>query len=301
MYCIVLYFRGLIENGAKAICIHGRTRGSTKKRRCGPADLTTIATIAKILQIDYPHIPVISNGNITSTSDVIEARRVTLPCAGVMSAEGVLANPALFYGVPTHTSSDSTDTTNSEATDTTDSNTSSRSSDETTRPHPPSLLALFQEYCDLSEEYRLLGGWVGLDAQYQRDHPAATTSTTSTVTTTAATATTVTVSSTITSDIAATTTDTRDTGNKRKASEENASGPTILTQETHINKYTAEPRQIYIARQHLNWLLRKSGHGRMVRYEYIGNVYQKHVHLMQALNEAKSMQELQCIAATCFC
>ena len=291
----LLYFRGLIENGAKAICIHGRTRGSTKKRRCGPADLTTIATIAKTLQIDYPLIPVISNGNITSTSDVIEARRVTLPCAGVMSAEGVLANPALFYGVPTHTSSDSADNSNSEATDTTDSNTSSRSSDEATRP-PPSLLALFQEYCALSEEYRMLGGWVGLDAQYQRDHPAATTST---ATSTAAA--TVTVSSTTTSDVAAATTDTRDTGNKRKVSEENASDPTIFTQETHINKYAAEPRQIYIARQHLNWLLRKSGHGRMVRYEYIGNVYQKHVHLMQALNEAKSIQELQNIAATCLC
>ena len=297
----LLYFRGLIENGAKAICIHGRTRGSTKKRRCGPADLTTIATIAKTLQIDYPLIPVISNGNITSTSDVIEARRVTLPCAGVMSAEGVLANPALFYGVPTHTSSDSTVTTNSDATDTTDSNTSSRSSDEMTRLHPPSLLALFQEYCALSEEYRLLGGWVGLDAQYQRDHPAATTTTSSTTSTVTTTTATVTVSSTTTSDVAATTTDTRDTGNKRKVSEENASDPTIFTQETHINKYTAEPRQIYIARQHLNWLLRKSGHGRMVRYEYIGNVYQKHVHLMQALNEAKSIQELQNIAASCLC
>lgn len=68
----------------------------------------------------------------------------------------------------------------------------------------------------------------------------------------------------------------------------------------HFIDYVVESRQIYIARQHLAWMLGKSGHGRMVRYAYIGACYKKHVHLMQALAEAASIDDMLIIAGKCF-
>ena len=62
-------------------------------------------------------------------------------------------------------------------------------------------------------------------------------------------------------------------------------------------KEDQESMQVCIARQHLTWMLGKSGHGRSVRYRYINtNVYRRHTDLMKALNEAKSLTELQRIA-----
>ena len=55
--------------------------------------------------------------------------------------------------------------------------------------------------------------------------------------------------------------------------------------------------QIDIARQHLTWMLGKSGHGRSVRYRYINTkVYRRHTDLLKALNEAKCLEELLSIA-----
>eukprot|EP01032_Pedospumella_encystans_P007918 gene7918-9437_t len=80
------FCRGLIQSGAKAICIHGRTRGSTKKRRCGPADLAAVGAIARTLHTEFNGtIPVISNGNITTPRDAIVARQEANPCVGSYS------------------------------------------------------------------------------------------------------------------------------------------------------------------------------------------------------------------------
>jgi hypothetical protein len=53
------------------------------------------------------------------------------------------------------------------------------------------------------------------------------------------------------------------------------------------------------SQQHLPWMLGKTGHGRTVRYEYIGPQYRKHVHLKDALNNAASLDDLLTIASHC--
>lgn len=69
-------------------------------------------------------------------------------------------------------------------------------------------------------------------------------------------------------------------------------------------------RQVDVARQHLSWMLGKSGHGRLVRYKY-GLVnggggsclttggYQKNVHILRDLNEATCMEDLLIVAKRC--
>ena len=248
-----LWFRGLIQSGAKAICIHGRTRGSTKKRRCGPADLVAIGAIARTLHTEFNGtIPVISNGNITTPRDAIVARQEANPCVGVMSAEGILADPAVFFGLPRDLPSSITlNATESTECVSVPSSSTPEEKDSTMISHVadnramrPSLLALFREYCELSVLYQQHGGWEMLDIHYARNYL------------------------------------------KNK-------DPALVID------YVVESRQIYIARQHLAWMLGKSGHGRMVRYTYIGACYKKHVRLMQALSEATSIDDLLNIAEKC--
>jgi len=86
-FCLMLQ-----EAGCAMIAIHGRKRGSMHRRRFGAADINQIAAIAKHLTI-----PVIANGNIRCHEDAINNLAST-ECAGVMSAECVLANPRLFSG-----------------------------------------------------------------------------------------------------------------------------------------------------------------------------------------------------------
>ena len=76
--------------GCAMIAVHGRRRGDEKHRRSGPADLDAIAAVKAAL-----HIPVLTNGNVSSFDDALEALRTT-HCDGVMSAEEVLRDPALF-------------------------------------------------------------------------------------------------------------------------------------------------------------------------------------------------------------
>lgn len=76
--------------GCDAIAIHGRKRGSSKHRRAGCADLETIRILKSHLKI-----PVIANGNIRNLQDAMKNLETT-QCEGVMSAEGILANPRLF-------------------------------------------------------------------------------------------------------------------------------------------------------------------------------------------------------------
>ena len=73
------------------LTIHGRTRFQNKEK-VGDADWDFIRKIKESLTI-----PVISNGSIREYKDVINCLNVT-KCDGVMSAEGILENPALFNG-----------------------------------------------------------------------------------------------------------------------------------------------------------------------------------------------------------
>jgi len=88
------FVNGLHESGASLVAIHGRTRGSAKKRRCGKADLNIIRKIAEHFK---EILPIISNGNIMSREDVTTAAVEASPACGLMSAEGLLADPCLFF------------------------------------------------------------------------------------------------------------------------------------------------------------------------------------------------------------
>ena len=207
-----------------------------------------IAAIARAIAAEYNGtIPIISNGNITTPSDVVTALRESAPCCGVMSAEGILANPAIFKDLRPRDIEPSSTTAPHNLPD---QEIVPASDALVTKPSPlprsnaPSLFALFREYCELSVLYQQQGGWVEMDAFYARNDAA-----------TAAA--------------------------------------------TGQSEWVRESRQIYIAKQHLAWMLGKSGHGRMVRYTYISACYKKHVHLMQALAESTTIEDLVSIADKC--
>lgn len=276
----------------------------------------------------------ISNGNITTTADVYQALKEAHPCCGVMSAEGVLANPALFLGVAatmqktgTTTSSNNenvcstfnshidsvttgkrTHTTANEATTTESVSTtdnahagavSSLQSQGSASPLPPRLLALFQEYCALSEQYRIAGGWAKLDAHFARPSPGSVAATTSIAANNAV--------DSASGDAAKEANDDEQAVNvehieqSESAPSEAMGSDNCTCMDASLPKvaYAREPRQMYIARQHLSWMLGKTGHGRMVRYQWIGAYYKKHVHLMQDMNSANSIADLLCIAERC--
>lgn len=142
------FCEGLSRAGADMICIHGRTRGTAKFRRVGPADLVTIKAVACRF---FGLVPVIANGNIVSCDDVTTVLRETSPAVGVMSAEGLLADPALFgryleaTRTPLYDNSDATESTGADRSATI-----------------PDRAALFREYCALSEAFYDVGGWEGL-------------------------------------------------------------------------------------------------------------------------------------------
>jgi tRNA-dihydrouridine synthase 1 len=76
--------------GCALLAVHGRRRGNESHRRSGPADLNAIAAIKAALSI-----PVLSNGNVSSFDDALQALHAT-GADGVMSAEEVLRDPAVF-------------------------------------------------------------------------------------------------------------------------------------------------------------------------------------------------------------
>lgn len=78
--------------GASAVAVHGRTR-KQKGNVPGPANWQYIQAVKKALRV-----PVIANGNVRTKADAEEALRVT-GCDAIMSANGLLATPALFSGV----------------------------------------------------------------------------------------------------------------------------------------------------------------------------------------------------------
>jgi tRNA-dihydrouridine synthase 1 len=86
----IAFARMLQAAGCSLLVVHGRTRGSSRDRRKGPADLSAIAAVREALAI-----PVVSNGNVCCHADV-HANAARTGCAGVMSAEGLLRDPAIF-------------------------------------------------------------------------------------------------------------------------------------------------------------------------------------------------------------
>ena len=85
----------LRDAGASLIAVHARFRATFHRdgpgARDGPALLEHIEAIKKVVT----DIPIIANGNVITYVDV-EKNLATTKADGVMSAEGILDNPALF-------------------------------------------------------------------------------------------------------------------------------------------------------------------------------------------------------------
>ncbi len=86
----------LKDAGASLIAIHARYRASFERKgpgaRDGPAFLDQIIKVREALGDDFP---LISNGNVITYEDVEKNMKFTR-ADGVMSAEGILDNPALY-------------------------------------------------------------------------------------------------------------------------------------------------------------------------------------------------------------
>lgn len=75
------------ENGAKAVCVHGRTREQLYRP---PIDTETIKEVKAALTI-----PVVANGGVYSGRDALELLEKT-GCDGVAIAQGAMGNPFIF-------------------------------------------------------------------------------------------------------------------------------------------------------------------------------------------------------------
>ena len=90
------YVKLLCDTGISGISIHGRQRHQ-RGPNTGLADWVTLKSLVTFIRENYPNIAIIMNGNIQSLIDVKRCIDFT-KCDGVMSAEGILHNPALFSG-----------------------------------------------------------------------------------------------------------------------------------------------------------------------------------------------------------
>ena len=95
--------RQLRDAGASLIAIHARYRASWERKgagaRDGPALLDQVAEIKKAVT----EISIIANGNVIIYNDVVKNLELT-GADGIMSAEGILDNPALFLPRLSHNS-----------------------------------------------------------------------------------------------------------------------------------------------------------------------------------------------------
>jgi hypothetical protein len=236
-----------------------------------------------------------------------------------MSAEGILCNPGLFHNMLAHLPVRAgLNVTNADATKTTVPAVDIVNVARSCAEGRPSLLALYREYCALSKEYAVLGGWEQLNRHYRQSRGVtAFVSSAADVTPSAletcsggalgvyegaacrGTEAAAAAASSSGSAVVAAISSTSSGSSNVLADDSNSAGSKRNHAVANNTTYIPEPRQLYIARQHLAWMLGKSGHGRMVRYVHIGAYYKKHVHLMQAMNDAGSIDDLLAIAENC--
>ena len=85
--------RDLVNSGAQALTIHGRTRDHFYT---GEVNFAIIRAVKEA----FPQIPVIANGGVNSLASYEEMRRES-GCSRVMLAQGAMGNPWLFRELET--------------------------------------------------------------------------------------------------------------------------------------------------------------------------------------------------------
>ncbi|XP_074304981.1 uncharacterized protein LOC141639898 [Silene latifolia] len=91
----ISYAKMLEEAGCSLLAVHGRTRDQKDQRKIR-ADWSSIKEVRNAIQI-----PVLANGNVRHMDDVDDCLEAT-GCEGVLSADALLENPALFAGFRTN-------------------------------------------------------------------------------------------------------------------------------------------------------------------------------------------------------
>lgn len=85
----------LRDAGASLIAIHARYRASWERTGPGARDGPAMLDQVKKVKESMPGFPIIANGNVITYDDVVNNQTLT-GADGIMSAEGILNNPALY-------------------------------------------------------------------------------------------------------------------------------------------------------------------------------------------------------------
>ena len=143
--------RQLHDAGAALVAVHARYRVNLVGRsgpgaRDGPAHLDQVAAIKRAL----PHVTVVANGNVITGKDA-QDNLLSTGADGVMSAEGLLDDPALFIRINEDNEDDEDGAMTSQEIDTHKGKDKGKdkSKGKSTKCAAPSKLALALEYLDL--------------------------------------------------------------------------------------------------------------------------------------------------------